>query len=721
MAHQDSWYCRLEDVLAYLNENDTSVSENCAIIVDYGVDDPDDLDYGYEATVTWLFAHLSCLAVAIAFNIKDPFRLPFWTNRIYTLTVTAEVGLNLSFLLDDSGALEDEFQVMSMTSSCRWSLCGLFVAECVVHHPAPSRDDYRSKVPWVWFEFKKQRYVYDYERGEFRRYLATIRENLSNLRRRANTGLDDYIVRTRRELFGVNRITIDKPSIAELLFVKLVHPFYIFQIFSVVVWLFKDYTKYAIVIMAMSTVSLAYEIFSEISNNSRLRSLVRSNRHVEVVRGSTIARVHETELVPGDIVLLSEGPVCADILLLSGGCTADEVSLTGEAIPVNKEPAIGAGPITESPPIDKHKASFLHAGSTIIRIYENEAYCKGVVMSTGFSTGKGSLLRSIMFPKQITFEFERDSYRYLAVLWVVAIAAFIKRLVDGFQVGNSLSKTFVDSLDLITVAVPPALPLILSSGIGFSMHRLYRRRIFCIDSQRINSCGQISCFCFDKTGTLTKEHLSFAGIANTNEFSSTDSPTKPSSSHSLPSRFKLGMATCHGLSEYGGVFQGYSLELEMFKASRHSIEFFPTAPHDQYIALVTTPNGKKHGIVSRFAFDPACQRSSAVVEEINTGKRFVFVKGSPEAVSAISTTTPPDLKHKTLAYSTDGYYCIGFGVKELDPHTPIDVNNRDEVESAVEFEGLALFKNELKPETKGMLDELTGDEDEEQGGRGRRG
>ncbi|KAE8879369.1 hypothetical protein PF003_g36575 [Phytophthora fragariae] len=568
--------------------------------------------------------------------------------------------------------------------------------ECAVHHPAPSGDDYRTKVPWVWFEFKRQRYVFNYERGEFRRYLATIREDLGKLQRRSETGLDEHVVRTRRELYGANRITIDAPSTAELLFVKLVRPFYLFQIFSIVVWLFKDYTKYAMVILTMSTVSLAYEIYSEVSNNNRLRRLVRSNRHFQVLRGSTVFRVHESELVPGDVIFVSEGIVCADMLLLSGGCTADEASLTGEAVPVNKEATTGVGHITEASARDRHRASFLQAGSTVIRVYESDAQCKGVVVSTGFSTGKGELFRSILFPKQITFEFERDSYRYLVMLWAVAIAAFIKRLVDGFHVGNSFSETLVDSLDLITVAVPPALPLVLTSGIGFSMHRLYRRGILCIDSQRVNSCGQLSCFCFDKTGTLTQEHLSFAGVAITGT----------NSTQGTPSRFTLGMATCHGLSEYGGAFQGYSLDLAMFKASHYTIEFFPTPPNDKFIAIVTAPDGINYGIISRFAFDATCQRSSAVVEEINTGKQFVFVKGSPEAVSAISTATPPDLKHKTLSYSTDGYYCIGFGVKELNPDTPIDVSNRDDVENAVEFEGLALFKNELKPETKSMLDEL---------------
>uniref|UniRef100_H3HBW2 Cation-transporting ATPase n=1 Tax=Phytophthora ramorum TaxID=164328 RepID=H3HBW2_PHYRM len=496
-----------------------------------------------------------------------------------------------------------------------------------------------AKVPWLWFEFKKHRYVYNPERGEFERYLSTIREDLEHLQARINDGLDDQAVASKSELYGPNRVLIDKPHVLMLIFVKLVHPFYLFQLFSAGVWFWEEYTIYAIVILVLSATSMAYEIYAEVSNSNRLRSLVLSDRLVDAVRSSKATRIHETELVPGDLLEVTEGPMCADVLLLSGTCTADEASLTGEALPVNKEPAIGSGQVTEVSARSEYKASFLHAGSTITTVRGSGAGCKGVVLSTGFSTGKGELFRSILFPKPIVFEFERDSYRYLGVLWIVAIAAFIKRVAEGSTVGTPFGTTLVNSLDLITVAVPPALPLVLSSGIGFAMKRLREGGIFCIDSQRVNSCGQLSCFCFDKTGTLTQEHLSFVG---------------------------------------------------------------------NYIAVVTASESEaaKYGILKRFPFDAACQRSSVVVEEIATGNRFVFVKGSPEAVSAICTNTPPDLKHKTLSYSADGYYCIGFGVKELNSKTHADMNNREEVESAVEFEGLALFKNELKPETKGMLDEL---------------
>lgn len=54
-------------------------------------------------------------------------------------------------------------------------------------------------------------------------------------------------------------------------------------------------------------------------------------------------KLHETQLVPGDIVDINMGSVCADMLLLSGACIAVESSLTGEAFPINKEAAVGAG------------------------------------------------------------------------------------------------------------------------------------------------------------------------------------------------------------------------------------------------------------------------------------------------------------------------------------------------------------------------------------------
>ena len=72
------------------------------------------------------------------------------------------------------------------------------------------------------------------------------------------------------------------------------------------------------------------------------------------------------------------------------------------------------------------------------------------------------------------------------------------------------------TLDLLTIAVPPALPAAMSCGIAFAISRLKRSgSIFCIAPTRINLAGQISTFVFDKTGTLTEDSLSVLGLRST--------------------------------------------------------------------------------------------------------------------------------------------------------------------------------------------------------------
>lgn len=61
------------------------------------------------------------------------------------------------------------------------------------------------------------------------------------------------------------------------------------------------------------------------------------------------------------------------------------------------------------------------------------------------------------------------------------------------------AKTIViESLDIITITVPPALPAAMTAGIVYAQRRLRNLGIFCISPQRINICGQLNLICFDK-------------------------------------------------------------------------------------------------------------------------------------------------------------------------------------------------------------------------------
>ncbi|KAA6311905.1 MAG: putative Cation-transporting ATPase 13A3/4/5, partial [Streblomastix strix] len=131
----------------------------------------------------------------------------------------------------------------------------------------------------------------------------------------------------------------------------------------------------------------------------------------------------------------------------------------------------------------------------------------------GFSTAKGQLVRSILFPKpQTRFKFYEDSFKFIGVLALIALLGFIINAIMQATYGESALMIILRAGDLVTIAVPPTLPAIMSSGISYALARLKDRKIFCISPDRINVAGKVKVVCFDKTGTLTEEDLGVRGV-----------------------------------------------------------------------------------------------------------------------------------------------------------------------------------------------------------------
>lgn len=59
------------------------------------------------------------------------------------------------------------------------------------------------------------------------------------------------------------------------------------------------------------------------------------------------------------------------------------------------------------------------------------------------------------------------------------------------QMGESVHDILFNAIDLITITVPPALPLALTIGIVYAQQRLKKSKIHCISPGRINVAGQV--------------------------------------------------------------------------------------------------------------------------------------------------------------------------------------------------------------------------------------
>lgn len=232
---------------------------------------------------------------------------------------------------------------------------------------------------------------------------------------------------------------------------------------------------------------------------------------------------------------------------------------------------------------------FLFCGTKIIRArrpqedQDGDAVALALVVRTGFNTTKGSLVRSMLFPKPSGFKFYRDSFRYISVMAVVAGIGFIASLINFIRLEVAWHLVIIRALDLITIVVPPALPATLTIGTNFALSRLKSKQIFCISPQRVNVGGKIDIMCFDKTGTLTEDGLDVLGVRVVHHDSKKFSEiiTEPQlllaeAAHSGPrSSYQAAlhtMATCHSLRSIDDELVGDPLDLKMFEFTRWAFE-----------------------------------------------------------------------------------------------------------------------------------------------------
>ncbi|KAI5862835.1 hypothetical protein GGS23DRAFT_605367 [Durotheca rogersii] len=577
-------------------------------------------------------------------------------------------------------------------------------------------------------------------------------------------GIDSEEKEHREHVFGTNLINIEQKSIYQLLVDEVFHPFYVFQIASLVLWSLDEYYYYAVCIFVMSAGSIIATLVETRATLRRLRDISRFECEVRVLRNGFWASVSSSDLVPGDVYEISDPSLSqfpSDSLLLSGDCIVNESMLTGESVPVSKIPAtdetlqiMNLAASTISPEAARH---FLFCGTKVIRARrpqenrDDEGVALAMVLRTGFNTTKGSLVRSMLFPKPSGFKFYRDSFRYISVMGCVALLGFVVSFVNFLRLGLSWHLIVVRALDLITIVVPPALPATLAIGTNFALSRLKKKQIFCISPQRVNVGGKLDVMCFDKTGTLTEDGLDILGVRlvsrTTNCFddviakaaglvprSSLDAG--PGDKYDINRAALFTMATCHSLRSVEGELIGDPLDVKMFEFTGWTFEEgnqggtdqedeeqgglsppvarpppVPMYDTDDYGATRGQNPPIELGVLRTFEFVSQLRRASVIVRVFGRQSASIYVKGAPECMRDICRpeSFPTDYNELLSYYTHKGYRVIACATKHIKRLSWVKSQKmkRDEVESDLDFVGFIIFENKLKPTTTTVIKELT--------------
>lgn len=161
-----------------------------------------------------------------------------------------------------------------------------------------------------------------------------------------------------------------------------------------------------------------------------------------VVRDSTPLEKCSTELVPGDVIILPRHGASyrmeCDAVLINGSCVVDESMLTGESVPVPKVPLVENSSSNYSP--SAHKSSTLFSGTKVLNVRspKKDVDVKAVVVRTGFSTAKGELARSILFPSETNNHLKRQLIKMSAIFFMIGVPCMMYTVyaLSRFQVSG---------------------------------------------------------------------------------------------------------------------------------------------------------------------------------------------------------------------------------------------------------------------------------------------
>ena len=228
-----------------------------------------------------------------------------------------------------------------------------------------------------------------------------------------------------------------------------------------------------------------------------------------VIRDGAVWRVAADEVVPGDLIAITEGDaVAADARLVSStSLTVAEASLTGESEPVLKETASlpNAAAIGD-------RLNMVFAGTAVTR-----GSGRAIVTATGMQTEMGRIAALLGRTREERTPLQREIDLVGRTLGI-AVAAIAAVVIVTILVTSRISDIgmLVDVLllgvSLAVAAVPEGLPAILTVILAIGVQRMARQQAIVKKLTSVETLGSASVICTDKTGTLTRSEMTIQRI-----------------------------------------------------------------------------------------------------------------------------------------------------------------------------------------------------------------
>jgi len=303
-------------------------------------------------------------------------------------------------------------------------------------------------------------------------------------------GLTNNEAIARSKKFGENVINpapVINPLIQFLSYFK--NPLIIILIIAALVSGATGQTRSMAIILWMIFLSIILNFYQERKSNRAAEKIAsRLAIQTKILRDGRQQELDTRYVVPGDIIFLTAGDIVpADGRLISADdFFVNESSLTGESLPVEKDPA--------------HNG-VVFSGTNIV-----SGFGQFLATSTGLNTEFGQIADKIKRPETANaFEAGIKSFGFLIVR-VIAIIVAIIFLINAFM-NKGVMDSFLFALAVAVGVTPELLPMIMSINMARGATKMSRNGVLVKKLNSIPTFGSMDILCTDKTGTLTQDKI----------------------------------------------------------------------------------------------------------------------------------------------------------------------------------------------------------------------
>lgn len=440
----------------------------------------------------------------------------------------------------------------------------------------------------------------------------------------------------------------------------------------------------------------------EVNANKKFEMLnqVNDEAPVKVMRNGNITQIPRKDVVVGDIVMLETGEeVPADgILLDSISLSINESTLTGE-------PVIKKSHRQED--FDKdatYPTNHALRGTTVT---EGHGIMK--VTAVGDSTEYGKVYveaqidNNVKTPLSLQFDklgrmISIGSYIVGAIIVIgrLAIFGYDAYSLSSMQFINYFMVTIMLAVTLIVVSVPEGLPMSVTLSLALSMRRMLASNNLVRKMHACETMGATSVICTDKTGTLTQNQMRihearFFGLKNGDIIASDEESKLIGEAISCNSTAFLDRSNADRPTALGNPTEGALLlwldengiDYLNIRESCHTIAQLPFSTERKYMATV--------------------------VRSAELNRPVLYVKGAPEIVYALCSSTTGDVAKEEIdsilaSYQSKAMRTLGFARQVLeDGDNPI-LNGKLNA-NRLQFTGIVAISDPVRADVPDAISE----------------